>query len=262
MGKKFSIKKTIIPAIITLLLVAGVIYVYEPFASGYYFEWPLVLENWPTGTAEFPNTGVFRIDPGTILPSINERDVDVFLPESRSVDDVNWTGDALYPESIEWRQADYLKIGNALNKFVWNDALDDWNLFHMSFATTCQDNPTSLTRGDFRYFKTIFERGKIKYSWRTMFVIPEYLNVAWGGDAVYPRLPWGYKKIDLSRLKVTAEDAIGIAEENGGREARLRIQNQCNIVLLLMPQRFDGWHVSLGQDFDMYINEYTGEIIK
>jgi hypothetical protein len=187
--------------------------------------------------------------------------MDVFLHESRSVDDVNWSGPALYPEPIEWRQSDYLKIGNALNQFAWNDTLEDWNLFHMAFSTSCQDNPSGLVRGDFRYFKTIFEKGKIKYTWRTMFIIPEYLNVAWGGDAVYPRPPWGWKKIDLNKIKVTAEDAIRIAEENGGREARLRIQNKCNIVLLLLPQRFDGWHVSIGPDFDIFIDEHTGTII-
>ncbi len=255
------IKRKWIMVIVALLVALGLVYVYDPFEPDY-IKWPFDFESWPTGPAGFPDTGVFTIDPGTILASLDAGNVDVFLPESISLDDLDWTGPVLYKQPIPWRQSDYLKTASALNQFVWKDTLDDWSLFDMSFHTTCQEDPYGLTGGDFRYFKTIFDKGKIKYTWRTMFMIPEYLNVVWGGGAVYPHPPLGWKKIDLSRLKVTAEDAIRIAEENGGREARLKVQNECNIVLLLMPQRFEGWKVNIGSDFEIQIDPYTGKIIK
>ncbi len=46
--------------------------------------------------------------------------------------------------------------------------------------------------------------------------MPKYGYVEWGGGANAPRLLFGWKNIDLDRM-IDPENALGIAEENGGK---------------------------------------------
>jgi hypothetical protein len=240
--------------IIALLFLFVAIYVYDPIAS---------VSGWPMSLSDnFTETGLFRINPETILTSLDEENADVFLPDSRSLDD-RVMGPILYEKSTLQRQSDYLKIARALDNFVWGGTLDDWNLLWMIFNANCQDNFTGLTGGVFQYFKTVFEKGRIAYTWREIEIDPEYAYVAWGDGAEFAHPLLGYKSINLSRIKVTAEEAIRIAEVNGGKEARLEVQNRCNIHLLLLPERFRGWVINYqSSDFEIQIDPYTGEVIK
>jgi hypothetical protein len=132
----------------------------------------------------------------------------------------------------------------------------------MTFHIDCQDDLSGLPGGTFSYFRTTLTKGKIAYTWREMEIDPTYLFVAWGGNAKFAHPLFGWKSIDLSKLQVSAEDAIKIAENNGGREARLNVQNQCGIHLLLMPERYKGWLVDYqSADFEIMIDPYTGEVI-
>jgi hypothetical protein len=255
MRKIFKRKWTILVA--TLILAMGVIYSYDPFAPGE--KGPLSLSS-----PHYKATGLFMINPKTIVASLDQGDTDVFLPDSRSLND-RYAGPVLYTAPILWSQADNLKIVNALNKYVWKDTLANWSLFSMTFNVDCQDNLSGLPGGIFSYFKTTLDNGKIIDTWREVEIDPEYSWVAWGGNAKFPHPILGRKSIDLSRLKVTAEDAIRIAEENGGMEVRLRAQNRCSMHLSLWPEGVKrGWWVTYNtsDDFEILINPYTGEIIK
>lgn len=250
-----SNKRTSTILIAILLITAGIIYVYNPITGN---------TGWPSGLSSyFRNTGLYRISPGTILTSLEKGDVDVFLNDSRSVDN-RYDGPILYSESITWSQSDNFKIVRALNHFVWKDQFDNWNLFAMTFNVNCQDNINGLPGGNFKYFKTVFDKGKIVYTWREIEIVPEYSFVAWGGDAEFAHPLLGWKSIDLDKLKITAEEAIRIAENNGGREARSNVQNRCDIHLLFMPERYKGWLVNYGYSsgFEIEINPDTGEIIE
>lgn len=249
------ISKKWIFLIVILLVAAGVIYVYDPFTSD---------SGWPSSIpVYYAETGLFRINPGTILESLDEGNTNVFLSDTRPLDN-RADGLALYNEPILWSQSDYLKVSSALGKLVWEeDSLHNWSLFRMIFNADCQNNLNGLSGSDFQYFKTVFDRGKLMYSWREIEIDPEYMYVAWGEGAKFAHPLFGWKSIDLSQLKVSAEDAIRIAEQNGGRKTRLSVQNQCNIHLLLMPERYRGWRVNYqSTDFEIEIDSYTGEVIK
>lgn len=75
----------------------------------------------------------------------------------------------------------------------------------------------------------------------------------------------GWKYINLDKLKVTAEEALEIAENNGGQQARLTIKNRCRINLLLGPYPSPNWWISYSQNisakeiFEMKIDAYTGK---
>jgi len=250
------IKRKWIILIVILLLTMGIIYVYEPFSPGN--KGPLSLSS-----PSYKDTGLFKINPETILASLDQGDTGVFLPDSRSLDD-RYNGPALYTGPILWSQADNLTIVNALNKYVWKDTLDNWRLYSMAFNVDCQDNLSGLPGGNFQYFKTIFDKGKVIDIWREVEIAPEYSWVAWGGSAKFAHPLLGWESIDLSRLKVTAEDAIRIAEEHGGREARSKIQNKCSIHLSLVPAGHKGWWVNYGYSsgFGILIDSSTGKVIK
>jgi hypothetical protein len=251
MNKAIS-KKWIFLTVIFLIAV-GFTYIFDPFVAN---------SGWPSSlSSNFSETGLFRMDPGTVIASLNKGNVDVFLPDSRSLEDrVN--GTVLYDAPVSWSQSDNLKIVSALDGFVWGDTVGRWNLFSMTFSTDCQSDLNGVSGSVFKYFKTNFDKGRITYTWRQIEINSEYAYVAWGGGAEFAHPLLGWKSIDLSGLKISAEDAIRIAEENGGRETRSNVQNQCNIYLLLMPERYSGWLVDYqSTDFEIQIDPDTGEII-
>ena len=240
-----------------LLFTTGSVYVYNPFSSGN--KRPLSLSS-----PSYTDTDIFRINPETILTSLDKGNTDVFLPDSRSLDD-RYGGAIIYNKPTSWSQSDNLKIVSALNKFIWQDTLDDWKLYSMIFNVDCQNGIKDLPGGVFTYFKTVFDKGRIVDTWREFEVDSEYSFVASGDGAksVHPVL--GRPSIDIDSLKVTAEDAIRIAEENGGRSARLKVQNQCNIHLVLTPKGLQkGWWVNYGYStgFEIQIDPYTGKVLK
>jgi hypothetical protein len=184
------------------------------------------------------------------------------LPDSRTLNE-RVSGAPLYNNPLLWGQFEYLEIANILNQFVWQDRFEDWKLLRMIFYAPCQNNFSGLTGGDILYFKPIYHVGRLSYLWREIEIDPEYSYVAWGRSARYAPPLLGLRSIDLNDLYVKAEDAIRIAEENGGQDARLRVQNQCNIHLLLLPERFEGWVIEYqSADFEILIDPHTGEVIK
>ena len=67
----------------------------------------------------------------------------------------------------------------------------------------------------------------------------------WAESAGYPRpFPFGWKSIDLGKLKVTADMAFQMAEANDGKAARQSDQNNCIISILLSPNAdYPNWGV-------------------
>lgn len=245
--------KSILIIAVTFIAILGIsyIYIFDPFIE-------LVLDT-PTGMGDFRDKGYYKINPKTILSSlddgkINVFDVEIATPES-----------PIFEEPISWRQSDYMKVASALHQFVWNEALDDWSLYYMNFSTTCHDNLDGFGLGDFYYFKTILrDDGKIRYTVRGLQITPQYGDTTWGGRITFPRSLSGWKRVNLVGIKFTAEDALQIADKNGGMDARLAVQNQCKIDVGLSG--YTDWEVNIydykngTSIFRMEIDPYTGEI--
>ena len=208
--------------------------------------------------------GSFIIDPEKIIESLNNGGTDIFTPNLQQVDGEK--PGVLFEKPINWTQREYLTITEALNQFVWKDVLNDWELYDMVFDLNCQDNPSGFERGGMTYFKTIPpDSGKKGYAVRDFFIDPKYTYVEWRGGANYPRPLFGWKGIDLDNLRITAEDALRIAEENGGKNTRLRFNNNCRIKLTLEPERYAGWFIKYRveglPEFGIMVDPFTGKII-
>lgn len=252
-----KIKTKWVLTILILLLLTSIIYIYEPFSPGN--KGPLSLSS-----LYYYNTGLIKLDPESVLQSLEEGNLNVFFPDFRLFDDRH-IGPVLYNEPVDWRQSDNLKIVNAASEYISNDSLDGWKLFSMAFNVDCQHMDRGLPGGDFQYFRTIFENGKMIDTWREIEISSEFSWIAWGSGAKYPHPLSGRKSIDLKMLKVTADDAIRIAEDRGGKELRSISQNQCSVHMVLWPQGTKkGWWITYNtsSDFEVRIDPYTGEVIE
>ena len=210
----------------------------------------------PIGLGSFDDIRHYTFEPKTILALLDQGGGEIFLPLPDYVE-----GNVFPPGSFAWRQQDYLKIANGLNQFSEKDTLDDWNLYRMSFNKDCGDNPIGFDYANFTYFKTNGEQ----YAAREMDVYPLKKETDWGGNTDFPRpFLFGWKSVDLEKLKVTADDVLQMAEANGGKEARLAEKNSCYISVILSPNTdHENWGVSYYGShsatlFQMVIDPYTG----
>jgi hypothetical protein len=250
--KKGYIYWIIIVPLLLILVICGIVikdFTYNPY--GY------------PDAAWQPEQGSFFIDPKTILMSLENGETDVFTPNLGQVD--GEVPDVVFEGAINWKPSEFMMITEALNRKVWKDNLDDWQLYDMVFFMDCQDNPGGFERGFMTYFKTIsYASGEKVYTVRDFSIMPRNTYVEWGGGADYPRTLFGWKSIDLDKLRVDAMDALGIAEENGGKNYRLKSNNECRITLSLMPEMYKNWDVTYSiensPEFSITIDPFTGEI--
>lgn len=211
----------------------------------------------PNGLSDYFETRYFEIDPRTILESLDRRNVDVFLPLTATPD----AFDKLYSVPPPWKQSDYLNISNALHRFVWNEDIDDWLIESMSFYGDCRYDPLGFDLFKITYFKDI---GTQQYAAHEIDLFSLYGGAAVGGGTNFPKPLFGWKSIDPERLNITAEDALRIAEDNGGKETRLSYKNECEISVLISSRR-QIWMVgyypdnTIGPIFEITINPFTGE---
>jgi len=214
----------------------------------------------PVGFEAFHETSYYKINPERILMSLDLGEENVFTPEIATPEN------PIFEQPFSWHQADYLKIASALHQFAWKEPLNDWNLYSMHFNTACRDNPDGFGFGEFVYFKIIPYKIWLKdYEVQGLQIAPQYGNVGSGGSEYYPGpLFGGWKSIDLDKVKVTAEEALRIGEENGGQAARLSVQNNCTIRVRLSG--YSGWWVRITENdtasevFSLEIDPYTGKI--
>ena len=214
----------------------------------------------PVGVEAFHETTYYKINPKTILASLDQGEENVFTPEIETPDN------PIFDQPFSWQQADYIKIANALYQFVWKETLEDWNLYSMNFNTACRDNLDGFGFGEFVYFKVIPYKIWLKdYEVRGLQVAPQYSDVTSGGSEFYPGPLFGeWENIELNNVQIPAEEVLKIAEENGGQLARLSVQNNCTIRVRLSG--YSGWRLRITENdtaselFSLEVDPYTGEI--
>lgn len=210
--------------------------------------------------------GGFIINPETILESLKNGETDVFVPNMVRAD--GELPNVVYEKPIVWTQEEHLSIAEAVSQFNWKDTLRDWDLYEMGFILNCRENLNGFEQSYMTYFKEISdENGDKAYTVRSIAIVPKSTYVEWGGGAEFSIPLFGWKNIDQDRLRINAEKALTIAEENGGRNARLRFNNECRVRVFLEPQMYpDGWQIwyEVGgrSQLKITIDPFTGKIIK
>lgn len=238
---------------ISFVLLFGWIFLFNPFYIG---DFP-----YPSGLSDYDHYGYFQIDPETVLVKIDSGVMNPFSKETRNMEEI-WTDPASHPIEIQWSQSEYFRIYESLGGVLWEGNYQSWDLYGFNFNTKCQAGLRGFDEGEVTYFRTTYRNGGLKYETRYIRVNPSYRSVAWGDEAIFPRFVIDWKGIKLEELVITADDALKIAEEHGGREYRESVDNDCSIFLILQPRSYSGWLVTYGLNgFVVLIDPYTGKII-
>ena len=217
----------------------------------------------PDLMAGYQSTSYFKIDPRTILTSLEKGDTNVFTPMSED-DAYDW--DEIPNLSIYWTQSDFLKIASTLGQTVWDDptSLQDWKVYDISLNGECGD-PIGFYDANITYFKTSGH----DYITRHIEIEPLYGWVGLGDIGNMVRFPQPILRkwinVDLARAKITGDDALRAVSEDVKTNFKI-VDNTCSVWML--SSRFDpkNWllHVFFDPDYSIVytVNLYTGEIIR
>ncbi len=199
----------------------------------------------------------FSINPDMILEDLPKNKTDVFTPQEYMPDEKSL-------EYVEWKPEDFDLIAEALHEFMWEETLEGWKLTAINFAWDCEHIDKGPQEAHYRYFKVEKLRLKKTRFESSLGILPNWDTVGATMCEYYPvEVRWS--EIDLTQLGISAEEALGIAERNGGAETRAAVGNSCQISVLLNPAlNYDGWHVRysyLGTIDEYYIDPVTGEVV-
>jgi hypothetical protein len=207
------------------------------------------------GLEDNPKTGYYTIDPETIIGRLDRGEIDVFAPILATPE----IYEASYFGPFYWKQFDYLKIAAALDQYFWNEPLDNWKIDKMTLRGECQYSPIGFDFFEMSYHKILDSK---EYTRREIAIYPIFKGVAIGGGANI-QLPFlGLKTLELEELKVTADDALQTAEQNGGKEARLAHNSECTIFVSISA-RDQKWNIRYYNNNDeriysVNVDPYTG----
>jgi hypothetical protein len=206
----------------------------------------------------------YSIEPLSLLDALEKENASPFTPIA--------TEPELPPLSeqipVNWHQEDYLNIVQALFKEVWGDTPEGWSLKSFGFSVACSFVDYGFQDGSFRYFKNAEKANEQIRVERRIYIDARSGFVQVSEFEYAPRLvDWGV--VDMTRLHYSADDVLQIAEKEGGREARLAIQNNCDVNLLLVSDapRYRGWDIWYwgyrgydGNIFEIWVDPVTGKI--
>jgi hypothetical protein len=209
--------------------------------------------------------GFYAIDPETLLNTLANDETNAFLPITEHDVDRSTPPSG---SSINWTQADYFYIVDEFYRLVLHDTLGDWQLNSMNYSLSCAEVDIGSQNGRFEFFKIVKnENDQEVLISRFIDVDPRYRVVLlWEREFV----PYVITRssIELTNIKFASADALQIAEDNGGQNLRLSLNNGCDITLSLSPDsaEYRGWKVLYSRRgsgkvaFDLNIDPFTGGI--
>lgn len=189
-----------------------------------------------------PETRYYSINPDTILETLAQENKDVFslmvaTPESMPSASV---------KSLLWSQADYIRVAQALQEHIWGVYVEDQNIQNLFFGMDCADvERGNFTFANFDFYQIIQAKGeeiRVEYT----IVIRPSEGLIYTSKRDFRPNTHTMRSVDLEQYSVTAEDALGIAEKNGGSEKRLEVSNACNLDVLAPGPDYKGWRVLYG----------------
>jgi hypothetical protein len=199
----------------------------------------------------------YKIEPDSIFESLDQAEKDVFA----LTDEPIWLPTPPPSKPVNWNQADYFRIAEALHEYVWGETLENWNLYYMSFSLDCNEFNDGFQRVQFKYFTNVKTSDRESRIVHNIELDPRNKIVNVGETVYYPKLI-NWKTIDLTNVKISASEALQIAEQNGGYNKRLAAGNDCAISATISRDaiEYDGWIVLYSPSvFSDTIDPATGE---
>ena len=172
----------------------------------------------------------YQIDSQTILSSIRHGEKDIFNLIDATPGPIS--NDSGIP--VLWTQEDYLLIAQSIHELIWQESMDQsMDLAKLIFCLDCGEVNFGPQIAQIQLHKLIGEKKEIGKENRYIVIAPK-ANLVYITDYIYQpvlRKDWG--SIDLSNVKISAEEALQIAELSGGKEMRAETKNQCSIGIVI-----------------------------
>jgi hypothetical protein len=269
-------KRLIKQIILAVALMALIIFTYSFFENQkpsieYLYYYIFVGEKYhipnPNIPSDYPENriGYYQFDPKTILAALDQGKTNVFT--ALSEDDLNDADDEYI--DIAWTQSDFLRVANALSQKVWNEPLDleRWDIYFILASGNCSENFSGFNHFYFTYYKTIETGWDNIYIARHISLRPSVGTARWAGNGEFSTpVIFSWKNTELTKFKITAEQAVQIADENGGKADWLKSENKnrCSVSVSLdknVRNTGSDWLVNYSStQFFAFINPFTGKV--
>ncbi len=205
----------------------------------------------------------YSFDPNTILESIRAGDTNLYVAQTPT------PGANLQPPKymVNWDQSEYAAINESVYNTVWHDNEGDWKLIAINFSLDCDEIAEGPQDGFFAYYQIIDNDINYSIIVRRILIRPQDGVIYVTEDKTTPALP-DKKFIDIENLKITGDEAIRIAEQNGGADIRSSVNDQCYILASLsLNSIHKGWNVDYYQGgiktlYFLTIDPMTGKVSK
>jgi hypothetical protein len=166
----------------------------------------------------------YSIDSSTLLDSIKSEKTNAFSLLKATP--------AVYPAPsaapVGWTQADYFSIAQAFHQFAWKESLAGWKLGSISFGLDCKEVSIGPQQAGFKFYKLLNGQNNQNRLEHRLFIDAKNNDINLDEFEIFPNA-YTLASIDLSKAKITMQDALQIAEKNGGTKTRSRVNNNCYI---------------------------------
>ena len=207
---------------------------------------------------------IYTFSPNTILSDLDQGKVDTFiiLPNKEGDLPSKYLGD------INWDELDYWKVAGALHTFVWNEPIEQWNIYFVSYRIhECQNEFHGFDQA--YYF--VYKQQNNLYLIHKVLIDPYAKVIDVFDTSTKYEKEWPI--IASENIIVGASEALSIAEEHGGKEARSQVENKCSVFIEFGPDRFLqkflfcpfcyrhwGWQIEYWpSEFEITIDPFTGK---
>jgi hypothetical protein len=209
--------------------------------------------NWDYRSEGYIEGDTYRINSKTILEAINNGNTyNLFVLQTETD---GWEDDKDY-SLVRWSQEEFLRVFNTFKQTILHTANFEQSVDLMNFEISdCKNmeyGPQSAYISTYTFLSGIFDWPPFRAASYSYSIDLPYNKLRWKGTIFNQYVLEKYSILDLKTIKIPAEEALRIAEINGGKEARLAIENQCSIEININANLNNGnWIVTY------YSNDHT-----
>jgi len=184
--------------------------------------------------------GDYSFNSETIIDALAQGEQGVFSPLSETPT----PAPVHHPKTTAWNSLDFLLVARAFHQFYWQETLDEWQFCVVWYDYHCAD----VTRGPYSakfWLYKVNNRPEGKTSVLHTTSIYRDGEIIWLEEEKTPvGGQWYYMHTEPEQVRISAEDAVQIADENGWLALRSRIENNCEISVSANGPQENEWLVS------------------
>jgi hypothetical protein len=242
--------KKIILVILALLLMIFICYQGSLVFLRWFFE----------EEVQYDETNFYTFDSNTLLQDLKAGKTDVFVLQE------DYPGTP-WGEPVEWSSEDYFFIAEVFHEWTSGETLDNWQLNGLMFSWDCEHFNKGPQYAYIRFIKVEKVRERKSRFESEVRIDPRNNHLLGGQIEHYPR-KFRWKVIDTTKA-ITVDEALNIAEINGGSQFRESVNHECEILVSFFANDtldYDGWDVHYYVDIwgdegvTYHIDPMTGKV--